>query len=137
MQNNAINKRKTKRRDKDMKQQNLETVYAISLQKDMIKKDKSIQIIRIMSMISIVLCHIMEELNSELLNMFSQFLSIGVYIFLFISGYLYGKKYITDIKQFYKGRILKILLPMYIFIIALYIITLFTNNKINQRAKFG
>ena len=59
------------------------------------KKDTSIQIIRIFSMTMIVICHLLSIMQNYYMIALSQFFSIGVYIFLFISGFLYGKKEIN------------------------------------------
>lgn len=99
-------------------------------------KDKSIQIIRIISMILIVVCHIASQSNISIIKMSAQFFSVGVFIFLFISGFLYGKKEIQDIKKFYKGRIIKVLLPIYIFIVILYIITFIKDKSIDVKYIF-
>ena len=62
------------------------------LVKNEYKKDKSIQIIRIFSMFLIIICHIASQSNISLFHMSAQFFNVGVFIFLFISGFLYGKK---------------------------------------------
>lgn len=87
------------------------------------KKDTHIQIIRIVAMLSIILCHIVQESNNKYIVMSGQFFNIGVYIFLLISGYLYSNKTI-EIKKFYKDRFFKIILPMYLFLIPIYCIQL-------------
>ena len=85
------------------------------------RRDINIQIIRILAMLSIVICHIVQETNNKYLVMSAQFFNIGVYIFLIISGYLYSEKNI-EVKSFYKKRFLKIILPMYIFMIPIFIL---------------
>ena len=56
------------------------------------KKDVSIQIVRICAMFSILACHLVQELNNSKIAQLAQFFNVGVYIFLFLSGYLYGNK---------------------------------------------
>lgn len=58
-----------------------------------IQKNHSISIIRVLAMLSIVLGHICtwKGINTYQLG------AIGVEVFLFISGYLYGKKRIDHI----------------------------------------
>lgn len=90
-------------------------------------KDKSIQIIRIVAMMFIVICHLFQKMPNRLLIMSAQFFNVGVFIFLFISGYLYGKKNIDNYKEWVKRRFKTILIPMYIFIIILFIIFCFKN----------
>lgn len=73
-------------------------------------KDTTISIIRVLAMLSIIAGHV---LNWEGVETY-QLLSVGVEIFLFISGYLYAKKEIKSISYFAKNRILKILVPAWI-----------------------
>ncbi len=73
-------------------------------------RDHSISAIRGISMLCIVLCHIMQYLNWELAWWFN----VGVQIFLCISGFLYGKKEITQWGSFLKKGFKKILVGYYI-----------------------
>ena len=61
----------------------------------------------------------------------AQFLNVGVYIFIIISGYLYGKK---EIKEGYfkwiRKRAKRILIPMYFFMLFLLIVNLAIGNNI-------
>lgn len=108
----------------------------MSTETGIIKKDKSIQIIRIISMFLIILCHIVQESNNTILNMSAQFFNVGVFVFLFISGFLYGKKDITNTKAFYLKRFLKILLPIYIFILFLYLVTFIVYKNVEIKYLF-
>ena len=54
--------------------------------------DYGIGFARLLAMISIVICHVFQALESPLCYYFN----VGVQVFLFISGYLYGKKRISD-----------------------------------------
>lgn len=92
------------------------------------EKDVSIEIIRIIAMLFIVVCHLFQELNSQILNYLAQFFNIGVFIFFFISGYLYGKKEIKDIKNFYISRFKRIIVPMYVFVIIVILLNLFIRD---------
>lgn len=67
-------------------------------------KDYSISILRVIGMISIVLCHFFGWLK---INALAQFLNYGVYLFLFISGYLYANKQIDNYKQWIVTRLKK------------------------------
>ena len=83
------------------------------------RRDYSISIIRVIATISIVCCHIFQYYGIEL----AQWLNVGVEVFLVISGYLYGKKEITDIPHFMITNIKKILIPAFLwicFVIFLY-----------------
>ena len=77
-------------------------------------KNYTISIIRLISMLMIITCHILQGLN----NKWAFWINVGVQIFFFISGFLYGKKDIDDIKSFYIKKIKKILIP-YIFVLAI------------------
>lgn len=82
------------------------------------KKDYRISLIRLFSFLFIFSCHVMQYLDIELAWWFN----VGVQIFLFISGYLYGGKDVSDCVSFYKRSFLKILLPYYIVIIPVLVI---------------
>lgn len=69
----------------------------------------------------IVLCHVMSYLGYTMLG---QFFNVGVPVFLLISGYLYGNKDIKNYKKWYIQRTKKILLPYYIFVIFILVISL-------------
>ena len=56
------------------------------------KKDVSLQLLRIFSMLMIVLCHLCIQTKIDFFVNISQFFNVGVFVFLFLSGYLYGKK---------------------------------------------
>lgn len=70
----------------------------------------SISIIRVIAMLSIVFAHICTwaDINTYQLG------SIGVEIFFFISGYLYGNKQLPDKKQWMLQRIRRVMLPFWI-----------------------
>jgi len=57
---------------------------------------------RILAMFLILACHAASWMGLEALE---QVLCVGVPIFFFISGYIYGNKVITSAKQFLKKRI--------------------------------
>jgi len=84
------------------------------------KKDVSIQMIRVLSMFSIILCHLVQELNNSTIAKTGQFFNVGVYIFLFLSGWLYGQKDIQDVFKWLLGRIKRVLAPMWLFMIFLF-----------------
>ncbi len=71
--------------------------------------DYSISIIRLVSLIFIIVCHIMQYLNIELAWWFN----VGVQIFFCISGFLYGRQKKRDLIDFIKSRFIKILVPYY------------------------
>ena len=79
-------------------------------------QDNTISVIRMMAMLMIISCHILQGLNNHM----AQWVNIGVQLFFFLSGFLYGKKKIKDASDFYKKRLKKILIPyIIVFIIAI------------------
>lgn len=93
-------------------------------------RDYSISVIRGISMLCIVLCHIMQYLEWELAWWFN----VGVQIFLCISGYLYGKKEISQWGEFLKKGFKKILAGYYIVFIPAAVILCFVigSDSVNQ-----
>ena len=69
------------------------------------QKQYGLSMVRFIAMISIILCHIMQYFG----NISCYYLNVGVWLFLFISGFLYGKKDISDVTVFY-WNIIKVLL---------------------------
>ena len=85
----------------------------------MVKRDVAYDYIRIFAMIVIILCHYF-----QVLNYYSAFswLNIGVQIFFVLSAKLLCEKDLTTRNQvlsFYKTRILRICLPVWIYLICL------------------
>lgn len=89
------------------------------------KRDVSIQIIRIISMLLIILCHLVQEMNNNYLAMSAQFLNVGVYIFLFLSGYLYGNKKLDNACSWLYNRFVKLMIPIYLFLIPVFLIYIY------------
>ncbi len=88
----------------------------------------SISLIRLMSMLFIITCHIMQWLNWELAWWFN----VGVQIFLCISGYLYGQSPKREVTEYFKSRFVKILVPYYVvFVVAAIFEILFARSYIN------
>lgn len=81
-------------------------------------KNYSISLIRMLAFLSIFLCHIMKYLDLELEHWFN----VGVQIFLFMSGYLYGPKTIENSVDFYIKEFKKILVPYYVVIFPVIIL---------------
>lgn len=91
------------------------------------KKMDCISLLRMLSVFSIISCHIMQFYNNELAWWFNT----GVQIFLLISGFLYSQKNI-ELKEFYKKNITKILFDYYIYLfIVLFVYFLFERNYLN------
>lgn len=76
-------------------------------------KIASISVIRMMAMISIIVCHLCQYYESE----WAWWLNVGVQIFFIISGFLYGNKQIDEPIVWIKKQFVKILVPYYIFLV--------------------
>jgi peptidoglycan/LPS O-acetylase OafA/YrhL len=75
----------------------------------------SLSVIRVLSMCLIVACHITQKYDMPIAFL----LNIGVQIFFFTSGFLYGKLEITSIKDFIKKRFTKVYIPYFLVILLL------------------
>lgn len=82
------------------------------------KKNSVLSSIRLIAFIMIIACHILQGLN----NFLAFWVNLGVQIFFFLSGYLYGMKELDNYTEFYKKRIFKILIPNAILIISMLIV---------------
>lgn len=76
-------------------------------------ESRAIKYIRVGSMLAIVICHILESYANRWAFVFN----IGVQVFLVLSGYLYGKKIVTDWKKWAVGRLKRVYVPMFLFLI--------------------
>lgn len=88
-----------------------------------------ISVVRVFSMILILLCHLVQENSNFIITQTAQIFNVGVFVFLFISGFLYGNKEINNTKKWYLKRAIRILVPLYIFIIFLIIVNVVFLNK--------
>lgn len=70
--------------------------------------------LRSIAMISIVVGHLFQSLESSLIYVFN----VGVQVFLIISGYLYGHRMIVGWRHWFTKRFLKIYLPYLLFILV-------------------
>lgn len=89
-------------------------------------KNYSISLIRLISLLMIISCHILQGLNIEL----AFWINVGVQIFFFMSGFLYGLKDNENLSiiKWYKKQFTKILLPLFILQIIILIIDHFLFN---------
>lgn len=90
-------------------------------------QSNAIKLIRAISALMIVWCHIFQGLNNELAWWFN----VGVQIFLFMSGFLMAKDYIDSPIIFLKKRLTKILIPYYILLLITLIVYSILGIKIN------
>ncbi len=68
------------------------------------ERNYAISLLRVIGMFSIILCHFFGWIG---ISSLSQFFNFGVYLFLFISGFLYGRKQIKDYKKWMWARVKK------------------------------
>lgn len=92
-------------------------------------KDSAISLIRIISMLFIVICHLGAFYNSALI---SQLFNVGVPIFLFISGFLYGKKNIHTWWNWGKKRWISLMIPCYIWMVLLVLTGILTHMEVTN-----
>lgn len=86
------------------------------------KESYIISIVHVIAMILVLLAHLVQESSNFLVTQTAQIFNVGVFLFLFISGFIYGHKDIKDKKEFYLKRAKRILIPLYIFVIFLFIV---------------
>lgn len=94
------------------------------------KYDMSLSFIRVVAMCSIILCHIFNETKYFSLG---QIFNVGVQIFIILSAYLYGKKNIIFPLKWLYTRFIRILIPMYIFMIFLFSVRYFLGYGIEWK----
>lgn len=94
------------------------------------KKLFNISLLRLLATLIIFSFHIMLATSTEIAKGYFPFY-FAVPIFLFISGYLYANKDITNIKKFYKNSLLKILKPTILFLV-IYLLIVSIYSLINQ-----
>ena len=91
----------------------------------------ALSMIRVFAMTLIVLCHIAQCFDLQI----AYLLNVGVQIFFFMSGFLYGRLEITGPPYgFYKKRFVKVFLPYYIFLaIVIVVYAVFKLYKFNAQ----
>lgn len=80
-------------------------------------KNQSIQLIRIIAMFMIIFDHILGKVTFPMQKIIIQVLNSGVFIFLLLSGFLYGNKEIINWKKWFCNRFIKICIPLWIFMV--------------------
>lgn len=95
-------------------------------------RNYSISCVRFIAMCFIVICHIMqaEGVASCIGSMrieWAYWFNVGVQMFLFISGCLYGSRKCVDILKFYKKSFSKVLVDYYIYIVVFIIFSASTS----------
>lgn len=87
-----------------------------------INKNRSIQVIRIVAMFMIIFDHILCKISFPMQAMIVQVMNSGVFIFLLISGFLFGNKEIKNWKIWFINRLTRICIPLWIFMIIDFIV---------------
>ncbi len=80
----------------------------------------SITYLRVVATMLILLCHLVQMSSNPIIALSSQVFNIGVYLFIMMSAFLYGKRVIKEKTSYLKWlftRATKILIPMYILLI--------------------
>ena len=94
----------------------------------------AISYLRVMALVSIISCHIFQALD----NRWAWVLNMGVQVFFFISGFLYGHKDIQDWIRWYKNRFKKIYFPFIITAIVFIICyMIFTTTEVKIHSIFA
>lgn len=91
-----------------------------------IQRDYGIVLIRVISTFMIIITHLIREIPE--ISFAAQFTNLFIYTFLFISGWLFGRKEITNSYQWIKKRLIRILIPSYLFLIILFGYELYEGN---------
>lgn len=87
---------------------------------------------RVLSMISILLCHMVQQSKYQLMIYSAQFFNVGVENFFLLSGFLFGIRGggIKDPLKWYSKRMKRIFIPFEVFVLLLGIVHLFTGRSI-------
>lgn len=86
------------------------------------KRNDGISLLRVLGMLAILLCHVSGWLGIAVLG---QLFASGVYVFLLISGYLYGRKDIPHPGAWFVSRLKRLLIPYYLFVIPVILFYIF------------
>lgn len=97
-----------------------------------VKRDLGIIVLRTLAMSMIVLCHLCSFFSTP--SFLPQFLNVGVYVFLIISGWLYGGKEISEPTSWLFRRWKKIYIPILLWLSLVGILSLILyHQKIAQK----
>lgn len=86
--------------------------------------------IRLIATIMIISCHILQGLDLEA----AFWVNLGVQIFFILSGYLYSRKKITNVKDFYYKQYIKIIAPY--LLLCIFVLASNTFNGFKEINKF-
>lgn len=88
-----------------------------------LQQKNAITIVRVLSMLMIITCHILQGYNQPSAFLFN----VGVQIFFLLSGFLYGKIDITSIASFIKKRFVKVYIPYILVVLCCAVIYMIFN----------
>lgn len=100
------------------------------------KKNFSIQLIRVVAMFMIIFDHILSKISFPMQAMVVQVANSGVFIFLLISGFLYGNKQIDNWKNWFKKRLFRICIPLWLFMVIDFIVEAILWNNFDIKYVF-
>lgn len=92
-------------------------------------RDSRKEKLRVFSMVLILLAHYIR--NFESISFISQFLVVGVYIFIIISAYLNSRIEIKDNFKWIKGRFISLMIPYYIFLVIYFTVSVINNLELS------
>lgn len=88
-----------------------------------LKHNDGIALVRVGAMLSILLCHVVKYYTFVPGHLaFSQMFNVGVEMFLFLSGYLYGGREISDFKSWIGRRWVKVCFPVLVWDAVLFLL---------------
>lgn len=90
------------------------------------EKNYTVTLLRIIATAFILICHIGTALA---IGFVAQSFSVGVQIFLFISGFLYGRKEIRGVFSWIKNRVIRVMIPMLIYVVACLIVAVVVHSE--------
>ena len=91
------------------------------------ERDYGISLLRVISMMMIILCHIFNYVH---LTWLAQFFNVGVYVFLLISGWLYSNKVISNVKTWLVSRWKKLCIPIIVWMVITSIYVIITEQNL-------
>ena len=100
------------------------------------KRLNNVSLLRFISFICIIVFHCLMILSTgegrQILPMY-----FAVQIFVFLTGFLYSKKRIENIKEFYIKNVVKLIIPMLVFMLVDWILCLIVNPNVANPANWG
>lgn len=77
----------------------------------------TIQFVRMIALLLIISCHLLQALD----NYYCTILNVGVQVFLAMSGYLYGHKFVSNFKKWLLNKIIKLYIPYCIVVVVTFV----------------